>query len=177
MFGEYVPGRNTIPLLKRYPIRDFDFTPGRSRGLLAVQGYPCGALICFEAIFPGPARDEVRRGAQFLVFLTSDAWAGPSSEVLLHADTAPLRAVETGRWVVRSASIGPSEIISPRGEVMAQVAALQSGVAHATIAPRQELTPYVRYGDAPLLIFAALLVVLGLLSRRREAGATGGPRI
>ncbi|MCL5742452.1 MAG: hypothetical protein M1541_00795 [Acidobacteria bacterium] len=70
--------------------------PGTARTPLEVQAHKCGALICFEAIFPRDSQAMVNHGAQFLAFLTSDAWAGPTSEVLLHSQTAPLRAVENG---------------------------------------------------------------------------------
>jgi apolipoprotein N-acyltransferase len=162
MFGEYVPFRDSLPLLKRYPIRDFDFSPGHGRPLLRLKDIPFGALICFEAIFPGPAREEVQKGARFLAVLNSDAWAGPSPEVYVHSWTAPLRAVETGRWVVRAASIGRSAIISPRGKIVDQVKPLRSGVGHGEIAALTGLTPYVRYGDTPLLVVSGLLVLIGL---------------
>lgn len=160
MFGEYVPFRDRLPFLRRYPIRDFDFTPGTGRDLLSVEGQQFGTLICFEAIFSGPARDLVRRGAQFLVFITSDAWAGPSHEVLLHSQTAPLRAVETGRWVVRSAATGRSVIISPRGEVVASVEPWHAGVAAGQITLLRGLTPYALWGDWPLLGLSALLTLV-----------------
>jgi apolipoprotein N-acyltransferase len=171
MFGEYVPWRNKLPFLKRYPIRDFDFSPGQERNLLRIEGVPFGVLICFEAIFPGPAREEVLDGAEFLVFMTSDAWAGRSSEVLLHSYTAPLRAVETGRWVVRAASTGRSAIISPQGKLLGSVGVFRSGSAHALITPLRHLTCYVRHGDTPLLMLAAVLVVLGLAGRQRRSRA------
>jgi apolipoprotein N-acyltransferase len=167
MFGEYVPFRERLAFLRHYPIRDFDFTPGAGRNLLAVEGQEFGALICFEAIFPGPARDLVRRGAQFLVFLTSDAWAGPSHEVLLHSQTAPLRAVETGRWVVRSAATGRSAIISPRGEIVASVEPWHAGVAQGQIRLLRGRTPYAWWGDWPLLGLSGVLMLLAW-RRRRE---------
>jgi apolipoprotein N-acyltransferase len=177
-FGEYVPFRDRLPFIQRYPVRDFDFTPGAGRNLLEVEGRRCGALICFEAIFPDPSRQLVARGAEFLAFLTSDAWAGPSHEVLLHSQTAPLRAVETGRWVVRAAATGESGIISPRGEWVDSVPPWHSGVAQAQIAALQGRTPYDRWGDWPLLGLALGLVLLGWRRGRqfRSGPARPGPR-
>lgn len=168
IFGEYVPYRDKLPFLKRWPIRNFDFSAGSGRPLLNLRGVPFGVQICFEAVFPRATREEVRAGAQFLTFLTSDAWAGASSEVLLHSHTAPLRAVESGRWVVRAAATGQSAIISPRGEVVSDVPAFRSGEAHAALTPLTGLTPYMQYGDAPLLGLCGVLVALGLIGRRRR---------
>lgn len=168
-FGEYVPFRERLPFLKRYPIREFDFSPGRERNLLELEGRRCGALICFEAIFPEPSRELVERGAEFLVFLTSDAWAGPSQEVLIHSQTAPLRAVETGRWVIRAAATGESGVLSPRGEWVDSVRPWHSGVAQAPIALLGGKTPYGRWGDWPLIAACLGLVVLGWRKRPGRA--------
>ena len=168
-FGEYVPFRDKLPLLDRYPVRDFDFTPGAERNLLDVEAMRCGALICFEAILPRGSRELVRGGAGFLAFLTSDAWAGPSHEVLVHSQTAPLRAVETGRWVIRAAATGESGIISPRGEWVDSVPAWHSGVAVGQIAALQGQTPYTRWGDWPLVVLSSLWVLGGWRRRSRAA--------
>ncbi|HEY3398388.1 MAG TPA: apolipoprotein N-acyltransferase [Armatimonadota bacterium] len=168
MFGEYVPYRDKLPFLKKYPLRDFDFSRGTDRNLLTFGNYHLGSLICFEAIFPEPARELTRRGAEFLVFLTSDAWAEHSMEVLLHSDTAPLRAVENGRWVVRAAATGRSAIISPHGELVATVEPWQAGNIQALITPRRDLTFYTQHGDAPLLVLCALLMLPPWLAGRRR---------
>jgi apolipoprotein N-acyltransferase len=160
-FGEYVPFRKELPLVNRYPVREFDFTPGTKRNLLSVRTRSCGALICFEAIFPRQSQTMVNNGAEFLAFLTSDAWAGPSAEVLLHSQTAPLRAVETGRWVVRAATVGESGIISPRGQWVASVPPWHAGTAQGTIATLTGRTPYGRWGDWPLVGLALVLVLGG----------------
>ncbi len=168
-FGEYVPFRDKLPLLDRYPVREFDFTAGTERNLLEIETMRCGALICFEAILPGGSRELVAAGAGFLAFLTSDAWAGPSPEVLVHSQTAPLRAVETGRWIVRAAASGESGIISPRGEWVDSVPAWHSGVATAEIQSLQGRTRYSRYGDWPLVGLSLLFVLQGWKRARRSA--------
>lgn len=165
MFGEYVPWRDRLPFIKRYPLRSHDFTPGRQRNLLDVEAARFGTLICFEAIFPDPARVLVQRGAEFLVFITSDAWAGRSPEVLLHSHTAPFRAVETGRWVIRAATTGVSAIISPQGKLVESVPAFTTGAVASQISLRQHLTPYSRWGDWPLFAISLLLAVAAIRAR------------
>jgi apolipoprotein N-acyltransferase len=68
---------------------------------------------------------------------------------------AQLRAIETGRWLVSAANTGPSLLVSARGEV---VASLPPGRAATGVfdLPRLEgLTPYDRWGEAPLLLLLA----------------------
>ena len=168
-FGEYVPFRDKLPLLDRYPVREFDFTPGADRNVLAVQAQSCGALICFEAILPRGSRELVARGAQFLAFLTSDAWAGETNEVLTHSQTAPLRAVETGRWVIRAAASGQSGLLSPRGQWVDSVPPWHSGVAQGQIAALDGKTLYDRYGDWPLVALALGWVIGGWRRKRHDA--------
>ena len=45
---------------------------------------------------------------------------------------------------------------------MDQVKPLRSGVGHGETAALTGLTPYVRYGDTPLLVVSGLLVLSGL---------------
>lgn len=165
IFGEYVPWRDKLRFLERYPLRSHDFTPGRQRNLLELDDARFGTLICFEAIFPDPARGLAQQGAEFLVFITSDAWAGRSHEVLLHSHTAPFRAVETGRWVIRAATTGVSAIISPQGRLVESVPAFEPGVVAGEINLRRHLTPYTLWGDWPLFVVSLLLIVAAIRTR------------
>ncbi len=174
-FGEYVPGRDKFNFLQRYPIRPFDFTPGRSRNLLHVKGQPLGVLICFEGIFAAPTRQLCRKGATILVLITSDAWADNRAEVLQHSTIATLRAVEARRYVVRAATMGRSAIIAPWGEVVAEVPAFTSGVADATIQPLSGLSLYHRWGPGPLVVLLCAFWMLARLNIvRRQVLSTGG---
>jgi apolipoprotein N-acyltransferase len=111
-FAEYLP----LPAaLRAIPGVDEigDFTSGhgpqldpRTRG---------GTLICWESVFGDVALDQVRAGARFFVVSTDDAWFGSSDGPYQHAQATTLRAVETGRWIVRAASTGISGIVAPDG--------------------------------------------------------------
>ena len=89
IFGEWVPLRDKLPLLKNYPLRKHDLSPGRERELFAVPGAKVAPLICFEGIFSRPGRQVCRQGAQVLAILTSDAWAQGTAEAAQHSTTAP----------------------------------------------------------------------------------------
>lgn len=74
-----------------------------------------GVLICWESMFGDVALDLVHAGAPYLIIATDDAWFGHSDGPAQHAQATTLRAVETGRWIVRSAATGISGIIAPDG--------------------------------------------------------------
>lgn len=162
-FGESVPMRDRFPWLAKFTLRNVDFSPGEAHKTLDVGRWEAGPLICFEGLFPHAVRANTRLGADFIVLATSDAWAAGTHEIAQHSATAPLRAVEARRWVVRAGTWGRSQIISPWGEVIDDVPVAQRGAAWGEIEPRQELSAYHRYGDTPMLVICALLVVGGWL--------------
>ncbi len=169
MFGEYVPWRDRLKFLERYPIRRFDFVPGDQQKLMSVSEVPFGVLICFEAIFSEPTRQLCRRGAQFLAFLTSDVWAAGTSEVLQHSYTAPVRAVEARKYVLRAATMGQSAIISPYGDIMKEIPVATANFAEGEIYPRAGLSVYHHIGDLPLLAICAVLWLAAIVAGRLRA--------
>jgi apolipoprotein N-acyltransferase len=118
-FGEYVPGASWLPLRKVVPIaedclRGEDATPLlaplRDGGTVAL-----GALVCYEDIFPGLARDHALRGVQALVVLTNDAWYGRELGAWQHAAHSALLAASTRLPVLRCGNAGWSGILAPSG--------------------------------------------------------------
>lgn len=67
-----------------------------------------GVLICYEVVAGAEARARVRAGAEILVNPSSDAWARSAWPADQLIRTARLRAMETGRPVVRASDVGPS---------------------------------------------------------------------
>jgi apolipoprotein N-acyltransferase len=76
------------------------------------------------------------------------------------AAMAQLRALETGRWLVSAANTGPSLLINPRAQVIAALPVGAAGTGQFTVPLVQALTPYDRFGDAPLLLLALGAAVL-----------------
>src|SRR5256885_4436832 len=86
---------------------------GKGRGLPL---YPAaigkfGVLICYESIFEDLARSYRRRGADFLVTITNDAWYGRTAGPYQHASHLVLRAIESRMGIARAANDGISEFI------------------------------------------------------------------
>lgn len=174
IFGEYVPWRDRLRFLNAYPIRDFDYSPGAGDLMLSVKGVPVAPMICFESIFPGFSRRLVHRGAQVLVVITSDAWVGDApAELGQHAQCSVLRAVETGRWLIRAAGTGVTCIIAPSGRVVAVAPIFREASVRAVVYPQTRLTMYEAVGDAPLVLITCLLILAGLADLAR-LGPAGG---
>ncbi|HJN17670.1 MAG TPA: apolipoprotein N-acyltransferase, partial [Armatimonadota bacterium] len=64
IFGEYVPFREQLPWLAKFPIRSFDFLPGRADLVLPINGIRVSPMICFEGTFPQISRRLVQKGAE-----------------------------------------------------------------------------------------------------------------
>ena len=173
-FGEYVPLKRFLPFVRRLVESAGDFRPGLETAPLFLPGAGAGVLICYESIFPEPARTMTRKGADLLVNLTNDAWFGMTSAPYQHFSMAVFRAVETGRPLVRAANTGFSAFIDARGEIHGTTELFSEAVIHRELAlgpPR--LTVYARYGDLfPLCLMLPALIHVGyvLYCRIKSSG-------
>lgn len=160
-FGEYVPGRGLLPLLK-ITWGAVDFSSGPGLRTIAVPGAPpASPLICYEAVFAGEVvgRDQPRPG--WLLNVTNDGWFGMSSGPYQHLASARLRAIEEGLPLVRAANTGISAVFDPLGRPVARLGLGERGVLDAPLPRATAATPYAEWGDKTLVILA---LVTGLLS-------------
>jgi len=178
-FGEYIPFRSAFPLLETIvPIGDiaagkgytlFDIQPASSKTI-----YRFGVLICFEDVFPSLSRSFVRKGADFMVNITNDAWFGKTTEAYQHLAASVFRAVENRVYLVRVANTGVSGFINPKGEILSLVNDGQGNVIFIPGYLTQDISPFVqptfyaRYGD--LLVFVFLLYLLIIMLSLRLKG-------
>jgi len=156
-FGEYVP--SWIPFLHVLVPEIADFRPAEDSGVVEARGIQYGALICYESLFPEQARQRVEQGAQVLVNVTNDAWYGTTPAAWQHFQAARMRAVETGRYVLRAANTGVTAIIGPDGTVMTSLPWWTKGALKGEFQLSDSRTPYVQWGDWPLLGTLLLLII------------------
>jgi apolipoprotein N-acyltransferase len=170
-FGEYLPLRWLIgDTLDALAVPNADFTPGRAgQPLLQAAGYPVGTSICFEVAFGGLIAATVP-GAALLVNVSNDGWFGDSLAPHQHLEIARVRASETGRPLLRATNTGISAIIDPHGRITARSPQFRQTVVRGRVQPMQGATPFVRYGNVPVLGFA-LLCLLGVRFGRRGRNA------
>ena len=132
---------------------------------MAVAGQRVAVNICYEDAFGGELRGAAAT-ATLLVNVTNDAWYGRSLAAVQHNQIAAMRALETGRPLLRATNTGITSAIDHHGHEIARLPWFTRGILELEIAGRQGLTPYVRWGDAVTLALAALLFVVAIVAGR-----------
>lgn len=175
-FGEFFPVPRFVREWARLMNLPYsDFVPGpRVQPPLAVAGTTLSASICYEDAFGSAQIPAVRRSG-LLVNVTNDAWFGRSSARYLHFQIARLRAIESGRWMLRVANDGVTAIIDERGRVVASAPEYQPAVLRGDVQPRTGDTPYLRTGNVPVVL-ASLFGLFGMGLWRRRQGSPDTPR-
>lgn len=111
------------------------------------SGIGAAPVICYESIWGEYVSDYVKKDAQFIAIITNDGWWGNTSGKDQHLQYAKLRAIETRRWVARSANTGISAFINQRGDITQQTKWWVPAAIKADINLNDELTFYVKHGD------------------------------
>ncbi len=168
-FGEFLPFPGLLRWLLdslRIPMSDFS-TGGANQPPLAAAGQKIGVSVCYEDAF-GEEIIRALPAATLLANVSEDAWFGDSLAPHQRIQMARLRALESGRPMLRAANTGPSVVIDHRGAVAARSPQFQSFVLRASVEPRQGATPYVRWGNAPIVgLLAGLVLAVFVVTRRR----------
>lgn len=170
-FGEYVPFERVLgPLARAFDVPMPDFSSGPDvRPLLRAGRHLVGASICYEDTFPEEVIEALPE-AHFLVNVSNDAWFGDSLAPRQHLEIARMRALETGRWLLRSTNTGISAIIDNHGEIVGTVPTFERGAFSAEIEARTGATPFVLVGNRLAvgigLALLALVVVTDRVGRR-----------
>ena len=116
--------------------------------------YCVAPIICYESVFPNHVRKFIKKGAQAIFVITNDGWWGNSQGRKQHNAYARIRAIETRRYVVRSANTGISSVINPKGDFEHMLDSNMEGSFVKKITFLTNKTFYVKYGN--LLIFCYL---------------------
>ncbi|MGH8494221.1 MAG: apolipoprotein N-acyltransferase, partial [Moraxellaceae bacterium] len=165
-FGEYIPLeawlRGAIPF---FDMPMTSFTIGSpDQAPLQVQKMLLGPMICYEVAYP----DLVRRivpASDVLVTISNDGWFGHSIGPHQHFEMVRMRALESGREVIRATNNGISAIIDVHGQVRSVAPQFQRLVLRTEVRGYQGLTPYVVLGNWPVLAGVVLMLLLGYLRK------------
>jgi apolipoprotein N-acyltransferase len=169
-FGEFIPLR---PLLG-WLINDLLHIPmsdqargGERQQVLRVAGQRVALNICYEDVFG----EEIIRylpEATLLVNVTNDAWYGKSHAAMQHNQISQMRALETGRMMLRATNTGVTSIIGHHGDVLQMLPQHEEGVLTGMAQGYSGSTPYVRWGNAAMLGLIALMLASAWWLRHKK---------
>lgn len=168
-FGEYVPLasliRGLIPFFN-LPMSDFnEGAPDQSP--LRANNLSFAAYICYEIVYPELVRTQAK-DRDFLITISNDAWFGHSWGPLQHFQMARMRALETGKYILRGTNTGITAIIDHKGHVQSQLPQFEKGVLKGIVYGTTGETPFVSYGHWPLLGICAFIFLLGAVLCQRS---------
>ena len=177
--SKLVPGVETLPSFLRFMAPIFEQFGG-STGGYGVSDTPvvfrhplfqqnAAPIICYESVYGEYVSDYVKRGANVLTIMTNDGWWENTDGHKQHLQYAKLRAIETRRWVARSANTGVSAFIDPSGTIVQQLGWNQAGALQQNIYASNLQTFYVQHGDYIFKIGVAASVFLLLISLRKRS--------
>lgn len=159
-FGENLPFYEFLPeFIREIELGQGNYSRGRGFYPISYGNLKIGVMICYESIFSGIGKMLVDNGANVLAVITSDGWFGKSLGPVEHFYLGIPRAVETGRYLIRSAKTGISAIIDPEGRVVESLELYTRGSIVGSVKLYEHRTPFVSFG----FLFPYLCPILSLL--------------
>lgn len=186
--SKLVPGVETLPDFLQWMSAVFEKFGGTTGGYghdtastafkMAACPYATAPIICYESIYGEYISTYVRKGANLLTIITNDGWWLNTPGHRQHLHYARLRAIETRKWIARSANTGISAIINSNGDILdTRLWDKAASMKYAIPAVEGE-TWYVRHGDlifrVALYIAIAMLVYHFVLLMRKRFGKKAG---
>ncbi len=169
-FGEYLPLPDLLGPLRKMldiPMSDFSAWEQPQRPLTAA-GNQFAVSICYEDAFPQNWREQVAPSGIF-VNVSEDAWFGNSFAPHQRLQMARFRSRESERPMIRSSNNGLSSLINWKGGIDTRAPQFVQHVVTGSVQPRTGVTPYILFGEKPVLTLVGLLLVLGLLFGRSRS--------
>ncbi|MFZ5540322.1 MAG: apolipoprotein N-acyltransferase, partial [Pseudomonadota bacterium] len=171
-FGEFIPwGFRWFVERMAIPIGDQERGPAYQPPM-TLAGQRIAVNICYEDLFGAEIIDAWRdpgNAPTLLLNLSNLAWFDDSIALAQHLQISRLRALETGRPMLRATNTGATAIVDARGRVVAQLPFNTEGALDGAVRGHVGTTPYVRLGDGPALgAIAALLLAAFAAGRARR---------
>jgi apolipoprotein N-acyltransferase len=181
---EWHDKHHLVPFVEFFPVPQFvrswlrlmtlpysDFNRGAAQQPpLSAAGQKVAAGVCYEDAY-GATLLPVMDTATMLANVTNDAWFGHSTARHQHLQISRLRAMETGRPMVRAANDGISAVIDSLGRVVASAPEYEANVMRSKAQPRIGLTPYARIGNWPVVCLSLVFSLGGAYFGRRRRPA------
>lgn len=171
--SKLVPGVERMPFPALFkPLEKLAVNLGGTTGSLGMQEdrtvfnsaeeIKVAPIICYESVYGEYVGEYVKNGANFLAIITNDGWWGDTPGYKQHLIYGALRAIETRRWVARSANTGISCFINSLGEILQPTDWWTPAIIKQSITSNTEQTFYTKHGDyiARIAFYASLLILI-----------------
>ena len=160
-FGEYMPMGELLEQI--FPALaglnpEGTITPGDSAIYIENDEYRIGCYICFDTVFGG--WEGASCNSDFQVVVTNDGWFGDSAALAQHLRHAKLRAVESGKSLLRAANTGISAIIDKDGSLLQYSGVQTREIVYGDLPLYQGRTVYGFIGDS--IPVACILYLIGI---------------
>ena len=171
-FGEFTPFESILSLvgLKTITNEYQSFSRGNTRKPLRIKNNKIDLnilpLICYEIIYSGRLSKD--KNFDYIINISEDGWFGNSIGPKQHFSHNIFRAIESGKYIIRSANNGISAIINPMGNVEQKVEFGSTGVVELSISKSVKLTPFTTYGNKIFLILILLYIFLAFSFIKRK---------
>lgn len=165
-FGEYIPFEGFFgTLMKVFNLPLSSMQPGKDdQAPLTIFNWRSIPLICYEIVFPGMTANAARK-SDVLITVSNDTWFGASIGPLQHLQMAQMRALENGRYVLRSTGSGVTAIIKPDGSIAAQAPQFEEAILRGEFYLMDGLTPWTKWGYWLIHLICALCVLPAIVLR------------
>jgi apolipoprotein N-acyltransferase len=180
--SKLVPGVEKLPGFLKFMDKLFEkfggttggYSPQDDRTVLNATNSPVkiAPAICYESIYGDFMTGFMRNGANLICIITNDAWWGETPGHRQHLQYARLRAIETRKWIVRSANTGISCFIDPYGTIINPQAWNTISAIKMQIPLVGYETFFVRHGDMLSragCVVSIILVVASMFARWRNS--------
>jgi apolipoprotein N-acyltransferase len=181
-FGEFIPfGFRWFVNMMNMPLGDFT-EASTLQPAFRVKDQAVQPNICYEDLFGEEIAAQIRAGRTvgqgsraaeptILLNMSNIAWFGDSLALPQHLQISRMRALETGRPMLRATNTGVTAIIDAKGKVSAVLPAYTRNTLAAPVQGYGGATPYVLMGNnaALGLMVLSLLLAWHISSRHRQA--------
>lgn len=173
LFGEYIPGAESISLIRNAFPQVGNFGRGVGPEVLRVPtlhpevpSLRVGPVICYEALFASYIREAALNGSQLILNITNDSWFGPYGEPQLHLALTTFRSIESRLPQLRATNTGISALIRPDGEITQPTPLFEPAILNAPV-PIYEMplwTLMLAWGDwfGPTALVGGMLLLFGI---------------
>jgi apolipoprotein N-acyltransferase len=160
-FGEFTPPLFMWTLaLMNIPMSNFS-AGGDRQEPVEIAGEKIAVNICYEDAF-GDAIIRSLPDATLLVNLSNTAWFGDSLAQPQHLQIAQMRALETGRPMLRATNTGMTAVVGAQGRIERVLIPFTEGALTAEVMGYSGATPFARWGNYAVLVLAAIAVLAPL---------------